>query len=231
MSEHSAFKKLHVDEREKADLGGVLEQLNLPPVFVEFVKKYQKIITITLSVIAIAVVVWALYGSYVEKKTAESSRALYEAQQLGGNERIAALEGVVSDYSGTDASRWAQIALARHSLDAGEHERALGLFLQVRESLSSTNSLYSLVTFGMAQAYELMQNYEKALVEYSFLKNIGGYEGIGYTGAARIEEIRGNNQKAVNEYEQYLGTLNNGGQQESERSYILEKIRRLKALP
>ena len=63
MAEHSAFEKLHVEERDKADLGGVLEQLNLPPTFVQFVRKHQKTIYIIIGIITIVVIVWALYGS------------------------------------------------------------------------------------------------------------------------------------------------------------------------
>jgi predicted negative regulator of RcsB-dependent stress response len=231
MSERSAFEKIHVDERDKADLGGVLEQLNLPPSVVAFVRKYQKIIFILLGLISVVVIVWALYGSYAEKRIAESSSALAVAEKLAGEKKIAALTDVVEDFSGTDSALWAKIELARYATKQEELENALQHYTEVHEEIKKTNPLYPLVTFGIAQTHESLGNYESALQDYTTLKNISGYENIGYNGTARIYEVQGNKESAINEYEQYLGILSGDvtGSGTGEKEYIMEKILRLKA--
>lgn len=229
MSERSPFEKIHVDERDKADLGGVLDQLNLPPAVIDYVRKHQKSIFIIIGIISVAVVSWALYDSYVENRRAESSSALAMAQNLDGEEKKAALHNVAGEFSGTDAANWARIELAREAIGSGEFEQALQYYREVHENVEATNPVYPLVIFGLAQVQEALGNYDKASEHYSALKNITGYEGIGYGGTARIYEIQGNIQSAINEYEQYRGTLNGEFAGTGEHAYVTEKISRLKA--
>ncbi len=229
MAEHSAFEKLHVEERDKADLGGVLEQLNLPPTFVQFVRKHQKTIYLVIGIITVVVIVWALYGSYVEKKRIESSSALALAQKLEGEEKLVALENVAEEYSGTGSGIWARIEIARYYMENDNFEEALQSYLTIRENVDNDNPINNLVTFGVAQAHESMEKYDSAALEYEKLKNIIGYESIGYTGAARIFEVQGKLDRAVNEYEQYMGTLPGSMTENLEKRYISEKLSALKA--
>ncbi len=229
MAEKSAFEKIHVDEREKADLGGVLEQLNLPPSAVEFVRTHQRSIFIVLGIIAITVVVWSLYGSYVDKRHRAANSALAAAQDLQGEEKVAALAEVAQEYDGTDSARWSQIELARHALQNNEKAEARQQYESIRQSLDEDDSLFPLVSFGIAQTEEAMENYHEALGEYQLLKNTAGYEAIGYKGVARIYEIQGKIDQAINQYEQYLGTLRADAAGDGESAYIQEKLNRLKA--
>lgn len=227
--EKSAFDKIHIDERDKADLGGVLEQLNLPPSAVDFVRKYQKIIYLVLALIATVVIVWSLYGSYADKRLEKSSSAFATAMNLDGEERVTALNNVVDEYSGTDPAMWAKIELARHSQEKGAYDYALEGYLDLRASVKDSNPVIALLTFGIAQAYEALENFDKALEEYETLKNTSGYENIGYSGIARIYEIQGKFEEAVNTYEQYLGVLGTDPAGSGEKAYISEKLTRLKA--
>ncbi len=229
MSERSPFEKIHVDERDKADLGGVLDQLNLPPAVIDFVRRNQKSIFIIIGVVSVIVVVWALYGSYVDNRRAESSTALTVAKNLEDEKRKEALEQVAVDYSGTDAANWAKIELARDAIQNNNLEKALQHYGEVSEDISTTNPLYPLITFGLAQVQESLAHYDEAIQQYTTLKNITGYESIGYNGTARIYEIQGNIQSAINEYEQYRGTLSGDSTGTGEHAYITEKISRLKA--
>lgn len=229
MSEHSAFDKLHVDEREKADLGGILEQFNLPPNVIEFVRKHQRTIYITLSVIAVVVVFYSLYSSHLDKQRTESSSALSMAQQLEGDMRLQALDKVVAEYSGTGSATWANIEIARYYMEKSDFETALQRYTTIREDISANNSLTYLVTFGIAQAKEALGQFDQAASEYQSLKNVQGFESIGYTGTARIYEVQGNLEKAVNEYQQYLSTLGASNVNSAERQYINAKISAIKA--
>ncbi len=229
MAGESAFEKIHVDESSKADLGGVLEQLNLPPAVVEFVRKNQRTIYIVLSVIAIVVVVWSLYGSYHEKKIIESSSALSAANNLDGDEKLTSLQGVIDNFSGTDSAQWAKIEIARHYIDKKEFDIASQKYAEITTDISATSPLYPLVIYGIAQAEEGQKNYEKAVQQYTILKNTKGFENIGYTGVARILEIQGNIEGAIKEFEEYLGVLVGDNPNSQEKLFISAKISRLKA--
>lgn len=228
MADQSVFEKIHVDERDKADLGGVLEQLNLPPAVIEFVRKHKRTIYIVIGAISITVVIWALFDSYQEKKIANSSSALAVAQKIEGDDKVTALQNVVDDFSGTSAALWAKIELARYYITKSEHKTALQHYQEVSQAIDETNPLFALVAFGIAQTEESLSNYDSAIQEYSILKTINGFESIGYTGAARIYEVQGQNENAIKELEEYLGTLIGEAPESAERLYISEKISRLK---
>lgn len=229
MSEHSAFDKLHVDERDKADLGGLLEQLNLPPVFVAYVRRNQKAIYIGLSVVAVIVVVLSLYSSHLEKKRVASSSALAVAQKLSGEPRLAALEKVSEEFSGTGPAIWAKVEIGRYYMEKNDFTSALQFYNTIRNEVDPDNPLYHLVTFGIAQADEALAKFDEAIAEYGNLKVIKGYESIGYNGTARIYEVQGNLEKAVNEYEQYMGTMPGNATNNPEKLYVEAKLSSLKA--
>lgn len=229
MAENSAFDKLHVDERDKADLGGLLEQLNLPPVFVAFVRRNQKAIYIILGIVAVIVVVVSLYSSHIEKKRTASSSALALAQKLEGEERLNALNNVVDEYSGTGSALWAKVELGRYFMEKKDFSTALQYYQTIRNEVETDNPLYNLVTFGIAQAEEALAKFNEAITEYGTLKAVTGYESIGYNGSARIYEVQGNLERAVNEYEQYMGTLAGSSSSNPEKLYIEAKLTALKA--
>ena len=225
MSEHNAFDKLHVDERDKADLGGVLEQLNLPPIFVAFVRRNQKAIYIGLSIVAVCVVVWSLYDAHIEQKRTESSSALAVAQKLDGETRLNALKDVVEEFS----ALWAKVEIGRYYMENADFATALQYYQSIRGEVETGNPLYQLVTFGIAQADEALAKFDEAVAEYGTLKTVIGYESIGYNGTARIYEVQGNFERAINEYEQYMGTMTGSSANNPEKLYIEAKLSALKA--
>lgn len=229
MAEQNVFEKLHVEEKDKADLSGVLEQLNLPPAIVDFVRKHQKMIYISLGVIATAVVIWSFYGSYIENKRAKSSSALTLALEQDGQNRIEALSHVASDFSGTDSALWANIELAQAFIEQNNLEGALQKYGQVRKSISTEDILYPLVSYGIAQVNEMLAQHSLALEEYSALKNIQGYESIGYLGVSRIHEIQQNYDAAVKQLEEYQGILISENPSAPEKDFLSSRIDLLKA--
>jgi predicted negative regulator of RcsB-dependent stress response len=229
MSEHSAYDKLHVDERDKADLGGVLEQLNLPPTFVAFVRRNQNAIYIGLSIVTVLVVVWSLYDAHIEKQRTASSSALALAQKLDGEKRLSALEDVVEEYSGTGSALWAKVEIGRYYMENSDFATALQYYQTIRSEVETDNPLYQLVTFGIAQADEALAKFDEAIAEYGTLKTVTGYESIGYNGTGRIYEVQGNLERAVNEYEQYMGTMTGSSANNPEKLYIEAKLSALKA--
>jgi predicted negative regulator of RcsB-dependent stress response len=231
MADGNAFEKLHVEPTKKSDLDGLLEHFNLPPKAVKFIRKNKKAI---ISAIVIAVVValsLSVYDVFRKKKINNSSTSLAIAMKTPESSRQSALQKVVEDYSGTDSARWARVGLAHIDLKNGKFKAAAEQYSKIKEEISPSDPLYGLVSFGMAQAQEAGKEYDSALGGYQALAKMDGYRGIGLLGMARIYEMKGESDKALSTYEQYMATLEGENPNDPERAFVAEKIGRLKVKP
>ena len=227
MAKEDIFEKEYVDERDKNNLEGLLEQLNLPPAAVKFVKENKKMVQAGIAVLVIAVVAWALYGSYRDSQIKMSSEALFAAQDLSGQQMLDKLAQVEKDFGGTDAGLWAGINAAQELMKNGKMSEAQQKFTEVRANLKATSALWPLVTAGIAQSAEATGDYQRAVDEYGNLMKLEGYKDIGFLGSARVQELQGNREQAVKLYEQYLEEL--GPSAAVQQVMVEEKIARLKA--
>jgi len=230
MAEKSVFEKLHVGERDKNDLPSVLEQLNLPPKFVTFVREHKRLVQSTTILLILAVVMWSFYDTYREKQMQDGADALAIALELTGAEQIARLQMVSQEYAGTNPARWAALhyglKLVVQEVPADDGVKRLAA---TRQKVAETSSLFPLITVSLAQAYERDDRREEALQEYQRLQDLRGYEFLGFNGTARIYEKSGERALALAEYEKCLGTLDPVSQR-AQKAIIDEKIARLRAL-
>jgi predicted negative regulator of RcsB-dependent stress response len=227
MAKEDIFDKEFVDERDKNSLEGLLEQLNLPPAAVKFVKENKRMVQAGIALLVIAVVAWAMYGSYRDNQIKKSSEALFAAQELSGQQMLDKLAEVEKDFGGTDAGLWAGINVAQELMKNGNMSEALQKFTEVRAELSGSSALWPLVTVGIAQSAEAAGDYQRALSEYGNLLDLEGYKDIGFLGSARVLELQGNRERALELYEQYLVEL--GSSAALQKVIVEEKIARLKA--
>ncbi|MCP3931645.1 MAG: tetratricopeptide repeat protein [Bacteroidetes bacterium] len=229
MSGESAFEKLHVDEKRKADLGSLLEELNLPPKAVEYVRRNQTVIYVTIIIVILAIISWSMYGTYKDKKINQSSSALATAKKEPVSVRIEALQKVVTDYGDTKASLWATIELAHEDVKNKKYEAAVEKYASARNEIKENNLLFPLLTYGIAQAFEAEGKYSQAMGEYITMKTMEGYKGIGFMGTARILEIQGKMGQALASYEEYLSTFTGEDLNNPDKILVQEKISFLKA--
>ncbi len=229
MANDSAFEKLHVEDKDKTDLAGLLEALNLPPGVVKYARRNQKTIYFTTILIVVAVVTWSLYGSYHEKKINQSGSALSIAKKEPESVRPDALHKVLSDFSGTKAAVWAHVELAHEDMKNNQYTAAAEKYSSVRKEIKEKDPLYPLLTFGIAQAMEMEKRFPEAIAEYTSMKNITGYEGVGYLGKARVFEMQGEINQALSVYEEYLATFSGENLNSPDRLFVQEKITALKA--
>ena len=229
MAGESPFEKKFVEESAKTDLPGVLDQLTLPPAFIEFVRKYQQAIKIAAIVITVVVIVWAIYDSYRTNRLEKSGSALYSGLQIDDNERSQALEKVIADYNGTPASTWAHVELAHTDMKNAQFSGAIEKYESIRTRVGTKSPLYPLVTYGIAQAFEAQEKFKEALAEYEGLKKTVGFEAISVFGMARIHEIEGRKDEALKIYEQYLSSFTGAEQNNPDKVLIEEKIARIRA--
>ncbi|MEJ2058829.1 MAG: tetratricopeptide repeat protein [Desulfofustis sp.] len=202
MAKHEVFDKEWVDERDKNNLEGLLEQLNLPPAVIKFVRENKRLVQIAIAALVLIVVSWSLYGAYRDNRIQKSSEALASALGQEGQQKLDQLAGVAEEFDGTDAALWARINRAQMLLDNSNMSEAHAEFLSIRQDLGKTSLLYPLVTVGLAESAEAAGNYAEAADEYAALNDIEGYESIGYLGAARVYEMQGNSDKALELYGQ-----------------------------
>ncbi len=230
MAERSAFEKIHVPENEKGDLGGVLEQLNLPPGVVTFVRENKRLVQGCIVAVAIIIVAWALYDSHRDKKREDGASALSVAVDIENTqEKIDKLKAVSVEYSGTSSALWAKINTAHEMMKTGQKADALALYEGLLAEFDTSSPLYPLISISLAQGNEIAGNDARAAAEYEKIKQTDGYQGLGYLGLARISEMQGDKQKALEIYEEYLATLISVTDQ-GEKGLIEEKIARLKAI-
>ena len=227
MANEDIFDKEYVDEREKDGLEGLMEQLNLPPAVIKFVQENKRLVQIGIAGLIIMVVGWSLYGSYRDGRIGKSSEALFSAKEFTGQEMLDKLAVVEEEFSGTDAALWASINTAQDYLKNSKVAEAQQKFKEVRENLKASSPLWPLVSVGIAQSAEAAMNFEEAAVEYGKLIEQEGYQDIGYLGTARVQELQGNEKKALELYENYLATLDPSAT--LQRVMVEEKIARIKA--
>ncbi|MBE0585016.1 MAG: tetratricopeptide repeat protein, partial [Desulfofustis sp.] len=150
MAKEDVFVKPYVDERDKNNLEGLLEQFNLPPAVIAFVKRNKRAIQVAAAVIVVAVVAWSWYGSYRHDRIEQASAALAEAVDHDGPELIAALTAVEDNYRGTDSALWAGIGRAHELAKSGEVDQARQTYLKIREQTGASSPLGPLLTYGIA---------------------------------------------------------------------------------
>ena len=135
---------------------------------------------------------------------------------------------VEKDFSGTDAALWAEIKSAQELAASGKIAEAEKIYQELLATVSSSSPLKSLLIIGEAQANEALGHYPAALSGYQELKGIDGYQEIGFSGLARIYEIQGEPDKALDAYKQQLAFLEGKGTI-GQTALIEERMTRLKA--
>ncbi|MCK5069314.1 MAG: tetratricopeptide repeat protein [Desulfocapsa sp.] len=228
MTEQSAFNQNQVAENAYVEPTGALDQLNLPPAVVRFIRKNKLIIQISGALIVVGVVSGSLYQSYSTDRIESSASNLSISMEAEGENKIQALEHVVSEFSGTSSALWATVELGHVAMKNNEFSKAAEYYTKVRSEISDANPMKGLLIFGIAQAEEAEKKYSQASTTYSALKGIDGYKNEGFIGMARVLEAEGKNKEAVAVYEEFLGTFLGENQNAQLTKVIQEKITRLR---
>jgi len=230
VSKESVFNKKLAPETTMEKVEGLLEHFNLPPKVITFIRKHQRRIQVFLGIVIVCIVAWSFYGSYLDKVTEEGATALSGALRKQGDEKMTALQKVVEDYGTTSSALWAKVELAHHDMEAGEFAAAAKKYEEILPEIDADNPIYPLILFGGAQAHESNNSFQQSNRLYDLLKAITGFEYLGYTGLARIEEAQGNIEKAISIYNNFLLDVGDDQSYAETKADIDNKIARLKAL-
>jgi len=229
MAQESAFDKKLTPETTLDKIEALLEHFNLPPKAIQYFRANFKLIVSSLSIILIGVVSWSIYDSHQKKVVQDSAAALAEAIDLTGQERADKLNNVIANYGSTSSALWAKVELAHSDMKDGKYKDAAAKYQAILAEVKSDNPVTPLVQYAYAQALEADGQNEAATSEYEKLTAIKGYEHIGYTGMARIQEVQGNTDKAIAILNNYLLTVADDPAFAQAKSEIDAKIALLKA--
>jgi predicted negative regulator of RcsB-dependent stress response len=208
MSAQSLFSKKKIKEQIPDTHRGILEELNLPPALISFIRKNSKNLQIVLICAVVLVLGWISFDYYSgvqEKKGASLLASSLENEAT--EQRTQALEKVIAEYGRTSAARWAKIELAHLDYKDGRFDAAAAKYSEVLEKLPADNPLVPLTRLNLAQSYEEENLFDQAIKQYDQLKKTAGFTNQAYLGLARMYMAKKDPVKARGAYQELLGNL------------------------
>jgi predicted negative regulator of RcsB-dependent stress response len=208
MSTQSLFSKKDIkpiDPERKQDL---LDELNLPPKLISFIRENARNLQIACVSIAVVVLGWVLYNNYTELQESKSASLLASAlQESSIEQKTLALANVMEEYPRTDSALWSSVELAHLEYQDGKFQEAAVRYETILGELPGDSSLAPLVRLNLAQSYEELNDLDNALTQYKSLKTVTGFEREAILAMGRIYEFTNEPQAARQIYEEYLNSL------------------------
>jgi tetratricopeptide (TPR) repeat protein len=196
---------------------------------IQFAQAHSREIIIGVaSVLALSLLMWAV-SAYSNKKEAQASRSLAQAQALlqpisaqaqagqpvpaeakadpeAAAQALVLLQDVVENYKRTEASKVARILLGQRYYEQGDYDAAIDTYTAFLKRASAKPELKAMAREGLAYAHEAKEDFAQAAICYeelskSSLKNAQGWACLGM---ARCYERLGEEQKAADAYRTLL---------------------------
>jgi predicted negative regulator of RcsB-dependent stress response len=205
MAEQSAFDPKKIELHTLGPGMGLLEQLNLPPKAIAFIRKNQRAIWLVVSMCVVLAVAASAYSSYRDYRAGKAASALDAALAAAPDNRQM-LESVAKEYGSTSSGLWAQVELAVLEEKEGQLPKAITRLAEINIGLSTRSPLKPLVLTKLAGLYENGQQFDKALALYTELAANEGFAPDAYRAMGRVNEQLGKKEDAVAMYAQYLET-------------------------
>lgn len=206
MTEQNVFDRRSIEMDSMSAPDGLLEQLNLPPALIKFLRQNSKAVWAVVICVTIIVVTVSLYGSYRAYRLDKAASAL-DAAIESSVDRAGQLKGVIEEYGSTPAALWAKVELVSLYDKEGEHDKAVHLLQEIDAETPEGSSLKPLITYKIGTIYEKQGVMEKALGMYTVLSQMAGFEAQAYKAMGLVNDKLGNNDQAVAMYRKYLEQL------------------------
>ena len=206
MNQQSAFDRQNIEESAVIKPPGLLEQLNLPPAVITFMRKNQRTLWIVTGCIALVVVAVAIYDQYTTSREEKAATAFSVAMKSEGAEKQELLTQVVDEYGSTPAGLWGRIELAHLDVENGEPAKAIQAFIAVKDEVSSKDPVMPLILFALGSLYEKNNELDKAVDSFNQLSAYKGFEASSFEAMGRLYELQGQKEKAVDMYKKALVT-------------------------
>jgi predicted negative regulator of RcsB-dependent stress response len=208
MSTQSLFSRKNIESQQPETSRGLLEELNLPPGLITFIRKNTRSLQIGLICVLVLLMAWIFFDYYTDTQEKKGASLLASALQTDSPEqRLTELGNVVKDYGRTEAARWAKIELAHVDYKEGNFEAAAAKYKELLDALSADNPLAPLTRLSLAQSYEQAGQYDLAIAQYNLLKKSTGFTEQAYLALGRIYMAKEDPVQARKTYEELLGSL------------------------
>lgn len=183
---------------------GLLEELNLPPKAIQFIRRNKRNIIIGLLCCVLAILGWSSLSYYLARQDDRAAVLLAEAVgQRAVEQRKVLLQKVLDDYGRTGSAMWAKVEMGHLAFDTQQYDEAIKVYLGVRDDLAKSSPIFPLVQLNLAQAYENKNVLPEALSAYQRLAEIKGFAGEAYLAMGRIHEL----QRAVPQAKEMYGKV------------------------
>ena len=230
MAEQSAFDRKNIQLQTLSPPMGLLEQFNLPPAAITFIRRNQRAIWMAVAGCVFLIVAVSAYTSYGHYRAGKAASAL-DVALVAKQDSRQMLEKVVQEYGSTPSALWAKIELAFLDEKEGQRLKAITRFEAINAGLTVQSLLKPLVLGKLAALHEDEKQFDKALVYYSELAGKEGFAPEAYRAIGRVNEQLGKNAEAAAMYSKYLElTPSQGGQQKNDpvREMVQARINQLK---
>lgn len=208
MSAQSLFSKKNIESQKLDTRTGIMEELNLPPEVISFIRKNFRNLQICLIIFVILLFSWIFYDYYSERQENKGASLLTSAMQIEATEeKLQVLGEVVAEYSRTDAALWGKLELAHLDYQKGAFDAAVVKYEEIIAKLPADSSLVPLVRINLAQSYEEAGQHDQAIAQYNLLKKSTGFKEDAYLALGRIYKAKGDFSQARNEYEELLSAM------------------------
>jgi len=205
MSSQSLFSRKNIESQQPDTRRGLLEELNLPPGYISFIRKNARTLQIAVLCVAVFVLGWVFYDYYTEQQENKAASLLASAMQADSpDQRLPMLESVIRDYSRTEAALWSKMELGHIEYQAGSFDKAAAIFKETLDKLPSSSPLLPLARLSLAQSYEEGGEYDLAIAQYTILKKDAGFTRQANLALGRILIAKGETAQARKVYEEIL---------------------------
>ena len=196
---------------------------------IEFAQAHiREIIIGVASVLALGLLIWAV-SAYSNKKEAQASRLLAQAQSLlhpistraaegqavptepqadpeATAQALVLLQDVVENYKRTEASKVARILLGQRYYEEGHYDAAIDTYEAFLKKANRKPELKAMAREGLAYAHEAREDFAQAAICYEELSksSLTNAQGWAWLGMARCYERLGEVQKATDAYRTLL---------------------------
>lgn len=207
MADKSAFDKDAITSIN-SESRNFLEELNLPPAVISFIRKNSKQLQIAAVALILATIAYSGVDYYLGNQRQQAASLLARAMKSDGLQAESQLQELVSSYSSSAAARWGQLELGNRAYNAGNFTAAVASYQQVLDDIGKNSPLTPLVYYGIAIAHEAAGDFDQSMHFYELLKDIKGFEPQGYLGLGRIYEAKQLPDLAKENYNKFLALEN-----------------------
>ena len=203
MAENNSFADSEEKTIDIEHKDGLLEELELPPNVIKFIRENSQMLQIVAACIVILILGWTYYDYHVQNVENRGSAALNAALlEVDESSRVELLKNIEKNFSGTEAALWSRIEQGHISFQSGSHEEALSIYNELLGDINADNPLKPLLNYNIGLAYENNGALDKALRHYTKLARFEGFEVKALIAQGRVHELKNDSPEALRLYRQ-----------------------------